>query len=324
MNKNYTLFKKFILCSFCLLAGLNWGNSQVTDSEMEFDGVNDYLELTDFPTLDGAYTFECYMRSDFSTEGTIWNFDGENFTPWFGTYPDSSVTIFDYDDYYYSSPIGSMMPDTTYHLAFVWDGTEGRLYVDGIMVDAQPTQLTTPDGSFSIGYTFFGTDTYAFKGFLDEFRVSDVARYAGDMVTIPSLPWATDANTVAYFHFDECMGQSVTSAGGGLTLTVGSSADVDDNDPTWACENMVNINDPSFQNKISIFPNPTSRKLNVDLGQIYSAAQLEVTDVLGKVVLSKTYLEADKMELDLNFPKGVYYLNVFSEGKNATFKIVKQ
>jgi hypothetical protein len=87
---------------------------------------------------------------------------------------------------------------------------------------------------------------------------------------------------------------------------------------------MVNINDPSFQNKISIFPNPTSRKLNVDLGQIYSEAQLEVTDVLGKVVLSKTYLEADKMELDLNFPKGVYYLNVFSEGKNATLKIVKQ
>ena len=291
---------------------------------MEFDGVDDYLELADFPALDGAYTFECYMRSDFSTEGTIWNFDDENFTPWFGTYYDSTVTIFDYDDYYYSSQSGLMIPDSTYHVAYVWDGTEGRLYVDGIKVDAQTTQLTTPDGIFSIGFTFYGTDTYAFKGFIDEFRVSDVARYTGDMVTIPSPPWATDANTVAYYHFDECMGQSVTSDGGNLTLTVGSSGDVDDNDPTWSCPNFVNTVDLNFQNQISVFPNPTNRNLNVDLGQMYSEAQLEITDLLGKVVLSKSYLETDKIELDMNFPKGVYYLSVFSEGKNATLKVVKQ
>ncbi|MCK5557098.1 MAG: LamG domain-containing protein, partial [Candidatus Hydrogenedentes bacterium] len=53
----------------------------------------------------------------------------------------------------------------------------------------------------------------SYSGFLDEIRLSDIARYTGPF-TPPNGPFTTDGNTVALFHFDEGRGDSINDSSG--------------------------------------------------------------------------------------------------------------
>ncbi|MFN2273748.1 MAG: LamG-like jellyroll fold domain-containing protein, partial [Anaerolineales bacterium] len=57
------------------------------------------------------------------------------------------------------------------------------------------------------------TTSPSFKGWLDEIRFSNVLRYSGDF-TRPDLPFTTDANTVALYHFDEGVGNLINDTSG--------------------------------------------------------------------------------------------------------------
>jgi len=104
-----------------------------------------------------------------------------------------------------------------------------RIFVDGI-ADGQATgpagDLSYPDngvpGNFCNGSCAF-SDPYlviaaekhdagpaypSFAGFLDELRLSTVARYLGAF-TVPAQPFTLDASTAALYHLDETSGTAV-------------------------------------------------------------------------------------------------------------------
>jgi len=47
-----------------------------------------------------------------------------------------------------------------------------------------------------------------FNGYLEEIRVSDMIRYSNGTYTVPTDPFASDAHTVALWHFDEAAGST--------------------------------------------------------------------------------------------------------------------
>jgi hypothetical protein len=60
----------------------------------------------------------------------------------------------------------------------------------------------------------YDPNTYlSFRGWVDEVRISNVARYASNF-TPPSAPFTPDANTVGLYHFDEGSGTTVLDASG--------------------------------------------------------------------------------------------------------------
>jgi hypothetical protein len=77
---------------------------------------------------------------------------------------------------------------------------------DGQMAFAT-TGLADSTDSLLVGATLGHTGDWAYlKGFVDEVRISDVARYSGDTPGVPQQPFTCDEHIRALWHFDEFEG----------------------------------------------------------------------------------------------------------------------
>jgi len=81
-----------------------------------------------------------------------------------------------------------------------------------------------------------------------------------------------------------------------------------------------------FNNDISVFPNPTSDKLYLNVQNAGNFEyQVIVYDLMGKVVIPQSTYHGNKSLIDLHELKaGLYFLNVRMDNESRTFKIVKE
>lgn len=92
----------------------------------------------------------------------------------------------------------------------------------------------------------------------------------------------------------------------GVVATVGSCTFETD------CQ-MVIVSDidEALQEEISISPNPTTGRLNINLGNTRDLFDLKIIDVTGQVLKSQSIRTNNTLDLDL--PNGVYYLHLENE-----------
>jgi hypothetical protein len=129
--------------------------------------------------------------------------------------------------------------NTWHHLAVVSLGGTVTLYLDGVAIGSTtlentPSALGGGSGTIDdwLGKSEFSSDPY-FSGYMDEFRVSDVARYTANF-TPPASAFTPDASTLDLYHFDNGSGQIVSDASGnGNDATLGATSAVETSDPTW-------------------------------------------------------------------------------------------
>jgi hypothetical protein len=136
----------------------------------------------------------------------------------------------------YSSTI--VNDDKWHHIACVKDTDSDtiRIYVDGVL---EQTAAFT-DGKTDNNLPFRMGDGHFsrwYHGCVDEVRISTNARYDSDFVP-QDHPFKVDSDTEALWHFDEGAGQDVTDATGVYDGFLGSTPEVDDNDPSW-CERGI-------------------------------------------------------------------------------------
>ena len=94
---------------------------------------------------------------------------------------------------------------------------------------------------------------------------------------------------------------------------------------TSGCFTMMNVGTKeNFVEPISLFPNPTTGKFWLDLGISYSNISIRVTNTVGQVILAENYNEIKRMEFDVDFPKGVYFLEIKSGDKSTVMKFIKE
>jgi hypothetical protein len=120
------------------------------------------------------------------------------------------------------------------HFAMTWDGTNVRAFVNGVEKVAVPiAMLNTGMTALTIG----GYPPAYFNGYIDEFRIWNVARAAEEISsTMGHTLVGNEAGLTGYWRFDETSGttaaDSVTSAG--HTAHPGTlSADTTAHNPTW-------------------------------------------------------------------------------------------
>jgi hypothetical protein len=85
--------------------------------------------------------------------------------------------------------------------------------------------------------------------------------------------------------------------------------------------NVNSVVESNFESKVNLYPNPNSGRFVVDLGTDYANVHLTVFDVSGKQVY-QTIDSGNSFVLNVNIPKGVYFLNAVAAEKSARFKFV--
>ncbi|MEM6316244.1 MAG: LamG-like jellyroll fold domain-containing protein, partial [Bacteroidota bacterium] len=227
---------------------------------LKFDSSNDWLELSNFPSLTGDYTVEFYIRIETPNPNdrysALFSFDRQAFTPWLGIDWNSGRLEFWDSQRLLTSNTDFPLKEWV-HVAYVGNAqTGGTIFLNGQNVGSHTSSSTIPNGILEIGYTRNLLDQ--FGGIMDGLRISSNARYLENF-TPPTGEFTNDTNTVALYYFNEGNGQTINDFSvNGLNLQLGSTLGVDDNDPTWcggeACQNQLPTQTFTSQSQLNTFP----------------------------------------------------------------------
>jgi hypothetical protein len=101
---------------------------------------------------------------------------------------------------------GLISLDKWHHIAFVCNGQEQRIYLDGLRIQSGPAPESIGNGPAAcfIGYApRAGSDFPSFVGYLDSIRISKKARYSGLSFTAPTGDLPADTDTVLLYNFND-------------------------------------------------------------------------------------------------------------------------
>lgn len=189
------------------------GGAQISTAQSKFGGASfvgngtgswlDVYPKTEFSTGTNNFTYECWFRlNDITVMTALFDtrpIDGTN-----GAYP----TVFVYTSkitYYYNDDFritGSttLSSNTWYHMALVRNGSTHTIYINGTSQGSYTNSASvTGINSFRIGGG--AGSNYILSGYIDEFRVSNNARYTSNF-TAPTAEFTYDSNTLLLAHCD--------------------------------------------------------------------------------------------------------------------------
>ena len=92
---------------------------------------------------------------------------------------------------------------------------------------------------------------------------------------------------------------------------------------TISCSAIVIEQSNQGINNVSIYPNPSKGVVNISLKEATNAS-VTLSNSLGQILLSDKYLLTNQINLNLDVPTGIYFLQVEVDGEIITKKIVKE
>ncbi len=92
------------------------------------------------------------------------------------------------------------------------------------------------------------------------------------------------------------------------------------------CINVVGVNIAEHKHNadISLYPNPTSGSINIDLCERKKSLIIKIYDITGKTISSKNYSDTNHIELTIDEIAGLYFVEVNIEGKLSVYKVIKE
>ena len=184
-------------------AALSTDQAKFGASSLELDGTDDFVDSTSNINLSSTdFTVDVWIRPDNVTgyKG-IWQS---------GTSTTEQSYLLGNQVYWTVNPSTIITTSVTVNanewtmLSYEREGNTHRIYKNGTLEDTATTANKQDNGLFSIGKNGFGD----FDGYIDEFRVSDIARYGGSSFTEPTSAFSVDSDTIALLHFDGADGST--------------------------------------------------------------------------------------------------------------------
>jgi len=86
---------------------------------------------------------------------------------------------------------------------------------------------------------------------------------------------------------------------------------------------IVGVNENLATSGVSIYPNPTTKLVTINLGQLKDVS-IQVFNLKGQILYSKSGINTTTQELELDEAAGIYILEISSEGEIQRFKLVKE
>jgi len=127
---------------------------------------------------------------------------------------------------------------------------------------------------------------------------------------------------------DDLSGVAVSLSADGLNLAIGAPQNSGNefragHVRVFNFDSVVNIDNNKPLSEITIYPNPTTKLANINLGQLKDVT-IQVFNLKGQVVYSKTGISTATQQFELNEAAGIYILEISSEGEIQRFKLVKE
>lgn len=217
---------KIITASTALLIGLFFSTALQAQINTNYSFVcgSAYIEVPDSPSLDSTtdqLTLECWFNRSTLPDGD-WNaiisrdlddYDSVDYELRFFYNQPSPAVHFESGDALYPQPDINPIFPAWHHYALQFDGTNVSVWLDGESIystNTSPDQLMATENPLSIGCQNSGFRP--FNGYIDEVRISRVARYHSAFN--PQMRFSPDADTVALYHLDENGGTIAHDASG--------------------------------------------------------------------------------------------------------------
>jgi len=228
---------------------LNIITSPFTDrgfgNALSFDGYYDYVNIPNSDSLNPSrITMEAWIYpTDFNYYGNIINKRGpEQYFLRLYDYT-GQVEGYIYSDYgwrFCTTPSNiAVSVNKLNHVLFSYDGTVGKVYVNGQLgcSFSYTGNIASGTNSLKIGTYSTGSTSYErFEGIIDEVRIYNRALTATEISDHSKGIYsdAADSTLVSLWHFDEGSGQSASdSSNYGNDGRLGSTTGVNTSDPTW-------------------------------------------------------------------------------------------
>lgn len=315
-------------------------------THLDFDGINDYVAVAGIPNPTGSFTIEAWAKLETKGYRTIfskidngnlgfslsYNFNNDRMrasigkgTGWINV---QSLTAWNLNQWY--------------HVALVYNATSGTMsyYQDGVLQGNESVLPLYAAATFKIGNDAWNE---LWDGNIDEVRVWNIARTATEIQNAMHCELSnptSQTGLVAYYKFNQgadnadnstvttLTDSSVTAAytgtlnnfalNGTVSNWLSGSAVVTGN----TCTALSSDEFESYAEEVKVYPNPSSGIFNF---QTQEAAQLEVYDLMGKMILTKS-VQAGTASFDLSEQaSGMYLLKITNgSGNTAVCKMAKQ
>jgi len=165
------------------------------------------------------------------------------------------------------------------------EGSVHRLYINGVLEASSSTGNRPDDGVFAVGKNGFGD----FNGYIDETRLSTVARYGGTSFTEPTAAFSLDTDTTALLHFDGTNGSTdiINAAKDGIIVSAGANV------PVTGVEAVGGVGDVTATGGATA--EPTGVEADGAIGDVFIAlgATIPVTGLQGNAELGTVVVSAN-------------------------------
>lgn len=222
------------------------GGGDRDGSALQFDGVDDYVQIPDPIAATGPLTLECWVRADEFTGGRIMSNRDTSDGYEVDIVPDGRLRFTVNGNVYADADISAHLGEWI-HVAVTWEGPVTgaiHIYVDGDLVTDgfETTAMVPTPANLTIGRPAW-VDLYFFHGAIDEVRVFDtVVSQENIRIWMTRLigPDHPDyAHLVGAWSFEDGSGQVAAGEVPGTDGQLGSTSGVDADDPTWITSGMV-------------------------------------------------------------------------------------
>lgn len=312
--------------------------AQKTQNCLNFDGVNDYVTLDSLADdMNGltSFTVEFWMLADKNAQTSAIRvdmfavnepaFNGDNtFLLSMGgmNAQDGKLIVFDgitAFDIVSSTVVGN---NTCHHIAYVRNGAQGTLYIDGILAGTHVADYAfTPNNRYSLGQEWDNaTPSDFYNGELDEFRIWNIARSQSDILsTMNNSLFGNEPGLVAYYQFNQGItngpNPTVTSlldgspVGNGGTLHNFALNGTVSNWTTFCMNFTIGIGEENAGQAFELFPVPATEQLTLR-GNFAAGTKMEIRDVAGRLLFEEMIVTTESIVDIRALAAGIYFIRV--------------